>query len=271
MIFSLFIIMGNFLYISIAPIKFLTAADEEPLQLFILAGQSNMVGVSAKEIISLPKEMQVAQDKALFTEFWGTEFKPLLPKNYIGPEVSFGYELSKALNKKIAMVKLSEGGTSLEVHWNPSEYNKEKGIGTLYKRLVDYVKGINSKNKNVKIVGMLWMQGEADSRYHTKTMEQYKTKLEALIDNCRKEFESPDMFFVCGRINTPADWPYRKNVREAQEAVKKTGYAWVDCDDLELAADKLHFTVNGQVAIGKKFADTMLSLMGKKGKDASKK
>lgn len=266
MIFSLFIILSNFFYVSIAPNKSLTAADEEPLQLFILAGQSNMVGVSAKELTSLPTEMQAAQDKALFTEFWGTEFKPLLPKNYIGPEVSFGFELSKALNKKIAMAKLSEGGSSLEVHWNPSEYNKEKGVGTLYKRLIDYVKSIKSKNKNVKIVGMLWMQGEADSRYHAKTIEQYKTKLEALIDNCRKEFESPDMFFICGRINTPADWPYRKNVREAQEAVKKTGYAWVDCDDLELGADKLHFTLKGQVELGKKYAEKMLTLMGKTSK-----
>lgn len=241
----------------------LIAADEEVLPVFILAGQSNMVGVSATEITLLPPEMQKPQEKALFVEYWGNEFKPLLPKNNIGPEVSFGWEISKALNKKIAMAKLSVGGTSLETDWNPSEYNKEKNIGILYKRLVDYVKDLKNKNKNIKIIGMLWMQGEADSRYHAKTMEQYKSKLETLIDNCRKEFESPDMFFICGRINTPPDWPYRKNVRDAQEAVKKTGYAWVDCDDLELGADKLHFTIKGQVDLGKKYANSMLKLMGK--------
>jgi hypothetical protein len=140
------------------------------------------------------------------------------------------------------MAKLSVGGTSLKTDWNPSEYNKEKNIGILYKRLTNYIKDLKSKNKNIKIVGLLWMQGEADSHYNAKTSEQYKIKLEALIDNCHKEFESPDMFFVCGRINTPADWPYLKNVSDAQESIKKKGYAWINCDDLELGPDKLHFT-----------------------------
>ena len=246
--------------------RFLIAADEEPLQVFILAGQSNMVGVGAKELLSLPKEMQAAQESVLFAEYWADDFKPLLPKNNIGPEVSFGYEMSKALKKKIALAKLAVGGTSIEVDWNPSEYNKEKSIGSLYKRLTEYVSSLKSKHKNIKIVGLLWMQGEADSRYHAKSVDQYKLKLEKLIDNFRKEFDSPDMFFICGRINTPADWPYRKNVRDAQESIKKKGYAWIDCDDLELGPDKLHFTLKGQVEIGKKYAEKMLTLMGKTSK-----
>ena len=262
----LLIIASNFFNYSNAPEKFIEAADEEPMPVIILAGQSNMVGVDAKELLSLPKEMQAPQANALFAEYWLDEFKPLLPKNYIGPEVSFGYEMSKALNKKIAMAKLAVGGTSMEIDWNPSEFNKEKSIGSLYKRLIEYVSSLKSKHKNIKFVGLLWMQGEADSRYHAKTVDQYKLKLETLIDNFRKEFDSPDMFFICGRINTPADWPYRKNVRDAQESIKKKGYAWIDCDDLELGPDKLHFTLKGQVEIGKKYAEKMLTLMGKTSK-----
>lgn len=259
---STMLLISTFFNWSVNPTIPLLADEEEPLQVFILAGQSNMAGTSAKFIDKLPAEMQKPQENALFAEFWGDKFLPMMPKNNIGPEVSFGFEMAKSLKSKIAMIKLAVSGSSLEKDWNPNEYDKEKNIGVMYKRLIDYVKGLQVKHKKIKIVGMIWMQGESDSRYHAKTMEQYKTKLETLIDNCRKEFNSPEMLFVCGRVNPPG-WPFQKNVREAQESVKKKGYAWIDCDDLELGEDKLHFTVKGQVELGKKFAHSMLALMGK--------
>ena len=86
----------------------------------------------------------------------------------------------------------------------------------------------------------------------------------------RKEFGGGKMPFVCGRIAPPAKWPNRAKVRKAQETTRSKHYAWIDCDDLELGKDKLHFTLKGQLGMGRKFAAAMLKLMGRrtpKGKD----
>jgi hypothetical protein len=230
------------------------------LPVFVLAGQSNMVG--AGQVAELPGELSAPHKDALFTRFWGTEFKPLEPAKLgksFGPEVTFGSEMAKGLKRPVGMIKMAYGGTSIEQHWNPTVYDKEKHVGELYKRLVDYVKGIQAKQKNVKVAGMIWMQGEADAKYHSKTVEQYRDKLEALIDGCRKEFGVPDMPFVCGRVNCAGQ--YIKQVREAQETVRRKNYAWIDCDQLEKNKDNLHYSTKGQLELGRSFARAMLKLM----------
>jgi len=237
------------------------ASKEEPLPVFILAGQSNMDGGGKVE--ELPAELKAPQQNALFVRFWGTEFKPLEPEKLgksFGPELTFGNEMAKALKRPVGMIKLSSGGTSIEQHWNPTAFDKEKHVGELYKRLVDYVRGIQAKQKSVKVAGMIWMQGEADALYHSKTVEQYRDKLEALIDGCRKEFGNEELFFVCGRVNPPGG-KYTKQVREAQETAKRKNYAFIDCDDLEKHEDKLHYNTKGQVELGRRFAKAMLKLM----------
>jgi hypothetical protein len=238
---------------------------DEALPVFVLAGQSNMDGAGAVE--ELPAELKGPQANAFFVRFWGTEFKPLDPAKLgksFGPEVSFGAEMAKALKRPVGMIKLSQGGTSLEEHWNPASQDKRG----LYGRLTGYVKDIQAKQKNVRVAGMIWMQGEADAKYHSKTAGQYRDKLEALIDGCRKEFGNEDLFFVCGRMN--ASGQYEKQVREAQTTVKRKNYAWIDCDDLEKHTDKLHYNSKGQLELGRRFAAAMLKLMEEKEKGAQK-
>jgi Carbohydrate esterase, sialic acid-specific acetylesterase len=241
-------------------------SGEKKMPVFVLAGQSNMVGVSAKtNFEKLPADMQ-EQANVMFVKFWEVKLtKPLKPKNRIGPEVSFGYEMAKAMKCRIGIIKIAYGGTSLARHWNPdpAKYDKKKGVGVNYKRLTAYVKRVKKTNPNIEIVGMLWMQGEADSRYHAKKMEDYRDGLEMLIAGCRKEFGTPEMPFICGRINPP-NWKFQKQVRTAQETAGSTNYAWIDCDKLELGKDKLHFTLKGQLDMGRNYAAAMLKLMGKK-------
>jgi len=235
----------------------LPAIKDGPLPVFVLAGQSNMDGSGQAE--ELPDELKGLLADVLFTRFWGTELKPLVPakvcKNF-GPEVTFGVEMAGHLKRPVGLIKLSSGGTSLEEHWNPASQDKRG----LYLRLTGYVTGIQAKQMNIRIMGMLWMQGEADAKYHSKTVEQYREKLEALIDGCRKEFDAPDMPFVCGRVNPPGA-AYIKQVREAQETVKRKHYAWIDCDGLEKHEDKLHYNTKGQLELGRRFAQAMLKLL----------
>lgn len=241
--------------------------NAKPMPVFIMAGQSNMVGVSAKtNIENLPPELQKSFPQVLFTEFWGKKFNPLVPKNDIGPEFGFGKEFSASMGQTIGIIKLASGGTSLKQHWNPDPllYNKEKSIGELFKRLTAYVVEIKKENPNIKIMGMCWMQGEADSRYGKVSEEEYRKMLEMFVEGCRKEMDEPEMAFVCGRVVPPKDWPNRDNVRKAQETVTSKNYAWVDCDSFELGKDNLHFTAKGQLALGASMAKAMEGLLKKK-------
>jgi hypothetical protein len=177
-------------------------AEDGPMPVFILAGQSNMNGVGRVE--ELPAELKAAQSNVLFIRFWETQFKPLDPAKlgkHFGPELTFGAEMARALGRPVGLIKLANGGTSLEQHWNPVTFNKEKGVGVLYQRLLKYLQAVRKKNPDIRIAGMIWMQGEADAKYHSKTVEQYRDKLEALIDGCRKEVGDDEMPFVCGRMN----------------------------------------------------------------------
>jgi lysophospholipase L1-like esterase len=171
--------------------------------------------------------------------------------------------MARALGRPVGLIKLAVGGTSLEQHWNPTAIVKEKGIGTMLQRLVQYLQSVRKANPDIRIAGMIWMQGEADARYHAKTMEQYRDKLEALVDAYRRESGQDAMPFVCGRVNPP-NWPYQKNVREAQESAQRANYAWIDCDDLGMHDDKLHFNTAGQIELGKRFAEAMVKLINSK-------
>lgn len=244
------------------------AESKDAFPVFILAGQSNMVGSGKAD--ALPEDLNKPQEQVQFVKFWGVQWRPLLPKKSFGPEVTFGSEMAKALKGKVGIVKLANGGTSLKQHWNPTEFDKKKGVGVLRDRLVGYVKRIKKTHPKIRIAGMLWMQGEADSRYGKIKMEDYRDKLELFIDLCRKEFGSETMPFVCGRINPPKGWNNREQVREAQESIRRKHYAWVDCDTLSLHKDNLHFDTKGQLELGKRFAEAMLKLLKSGGNGASK-
>ena len=125
------------------------AKKDKVLPVFILAGQSNMAGGGIKE--ELPEELQKPQKDGLFVKFWGVKWKPLEPGKRFGPEVTFAAEMTRALKGPVGIIKLANGGTSLEKHWNPKKYDKEKGIGTLYKRLIGYVKRMRKVNPDIKI------------------------------------------------------------------------------------------------------------------------
>jgi carbohydrate esterase-like sialic acid-specific acetylesterase len=236
---------------------------DDVLPVSILAGQSNMAG--GGRVKELPDDLKAPQKDALFVQFWGSKWAPLTPKKNFGPEIGFAREMTRELKRSIGIIKLASGGTSMAFHWNPVKTEpKKKGTGVMYKRLVGYVKRLQKTHKNIRIVGMLWMQGEADSRYYARAMESYRDNLETLIDNCRREFGNENMAFVCGRINPP-NWPYQKQVRQAQETARRKNYAWIDCDDLTMHKDKLHYNTEGQLGLGKKFAEAMLKLMKQKG------
>jgi hypothetical protein len=233
-------------------------AKERPLKVFILAGQSNMVGAGAN-VSDLPEDLKGEQKMALF--FDGKKWIMLAPgkteKRGFGPEISFSRKLSAEIKEPIGIVKYSVAGTNLAQHWSPANPK------SLYAELLKKVSAAQQTRKT-EMIGMIWMQGESDS-LDKNMAEAYSKNLADFIQTTRKDLKSPEMFFVAGRVNPPKDrFPFVVIVRHAQKKCTVPGYAFVDCDSLEKMRGRLHYNTHGLVELGYRFADVMLMFMQKK-------
>lgn len=216
----------------------------EPLNVYVCAGQSNMAGGGTKA--GLPAELQAVQTNVFV--FNGADWDAMEPTaTGVGPEISFAYEMQKVLNKPIGIIMHAVGGTSLATNWNPEI------AANLYAELTDKVNAARqSKKMNVK--GMIWMQGENDSRY-LDMATAYSHNLTNLILAARTDFNSPSMPFVAGRVNPPVSiYKYVDLVRAAQETCTVPLYAYINCDDLTKDSGGLHYDTAGLVEMGKRFA-----------------
>lgn len=226
----------------------------KPLKVFILAGQSNMVGKRSKRA-ELPEELQKEQSNAFF--FSGSDWVRIKPGvtevHGFGPEISFCERISQTLGEPFGIIKVSVGGTSLATDWSPRRPN------SLYGKLRALTEKAG-QTRLIKIVGMVWMQGGRDAK-DAKKSRAYKTNLDSFINQARTDFNNSDMAFVCGRTAAPPDkYPNVKYVREAQESVSLPNYAWVDCDSISTGSDRVHYSTKGQVQTGYLFADAMVKL-----------
>ena len=232
-------------FLAIFAFTHLAEAAEKPLKVVICAGQSNMLGKRSRAP-DLPTDLQGAQ-KNLF--FDGSSWVSLTPgigqTEGFGPEVSFASEFSKLIKEPIGIIKHSKGGTNLDGQWRPDR--------DLYKGLLDKVIAAQ-KSRKIEIVGMIWMQGESDAMVKGAA-ERYATNLVNFIKSARRDFNSPDMIFIAGRINSfIPKCPCTDVVRKAIEECKAPKYAYIDCDTLEKGPDKLHYTTKGIVEMGNRFA-----------------
>lgn len=227
-----------------------------PLKVFILAGQSNMVGKRSK-IEELPESLRREQSDVLF--FDGTNWIPLQPGNTeakgFGPEITFGQQITKALGEPIGIIKLSVGGTDLAEDWSPGRAN------SLYEKLIRLVESAR-QTRRLQIAGMVWLQGGADAK-QVLTATAYGENLRQFIRSARRDFDSPEMIFICGRSGPLKDKrPGIDLVRQGQMAIDLPGYVWIDCDDIPTLPDRIHFTTLGHVTMGHRLAAAMLSKLG---------
>lgn len=226
------------------------AAQEAPLKVIVMAGQSNMVGMRGV-IEELPPELKGPIPNVLF--FDGQNWIPLeagkTEAKGFGPEIAFVKNFQARINEPVGIIKHSKGGSILASNWSP----KSKQLN-LYFQLLEKVKAAK-QSRPIEIIGTVWMQGESDA-VNEHRANAYAGNLAFLISCLRREFQSPDMWFVCGRVNPPVEkYPLTDVVRKAQETCDVPRYAYVNCDDLPKGPDNLHYNTAGLVELGRRFAE----------------
>ncbi len=259
------------------------------VKVFLLAGQSNMLGCGGYDNSSPPapynqplSAVQFWGEKSLTqesTDQTGNSWVDLsVGYGYglidsgswtgakydacFGPEVGAGHRLHELFpNDDIYLVKYAVGATNLYSDWKPD------GTGRCYNvfkaRVKAAMENLRDSNLDPEIAGMMWLQGASDSLAGTQTSQQYAANLRNFITTVRSDFETLNMPIVVGRYSKI--W-VNDLVRTAQETVPgEVGYStWINTDDLtnwsSYPPDANHFNTAGQIELGIRFADALVTI-----------
>ena len=219
----------------------------------ILAGQSNMLGDGLRaelDSAALPANVRLFDRNPRPGSF--------------GPELGLARRVSELmLIDELWLIKYAVGGSSL-LAWDPDWQPERAALaddaakGPLYQRLIAHIKQV-SRGQALDVKACLWMQGESDARYPLAAA-QYEENLRQWIQRLRSDLGQPDLAFAIGLINPPGmRFPCRAQVRQAQRQVaKRTPKAvLVDTTGLSKHADDLHYDTDGQLELGRRFADAL--------------
>ncbi len=213
--------------------------SEQRVHLFILSGQSNMVGMD--------------------------------------PETGFMPEATKLFkDEKVVYIKVAKGGQPIcrwLEEWTDLAEKKgldEKHISRIhrdgkvefYQPILDQYQEVLKKHPKLTSVTFCWMQGERDANGGAHA--PYKDALKLLISKLRKDLKRTDMNIVIGRIGDYAlGKPSPDAVRKVQREIadEDPHGAWIDVDDLNdrevdgKIVSAVHYNrPEGYITLGQRFA-----------------
>lgn len=241
---------------STRPAVVVSPPAKETFDIYLLMGQSNMVG---RDTTTLASQVDDPRILALNADGqWVVARDPIHIKNAridpgVGPGIPFAIEMRKAnSNRNIGLVPCAIGGTALS-RW-------VKGAD-LYENAVARAK-IAAQAGVIK--GVLWHQGESDSS-NKENAETYEARLTKMFKDLRSDLALPDVPIVVGQLGqfmSVETYPYLKTVQDTLKriptVVPNAGYA--ESTGLGDKGDQLHFNAAAQVEFGSRYAKAMQKL-----------
>ncbi len=232
------------------------AFASDNVRVFILAGQSNMVG--AGEVESNPSRNGGKGSLRWLTENSSTKDKyshlktdtgawaqrddilicfldrkgPLEPgygsnEKKIGPELGFGWTVGEAFKEPVVLIKLAWGGKSLAEDFRPP--GLEGDTGPYYTQVIEQTKEIlktadqlfpELKGKALELTGFGWHQGWND-RINQSFNDAYEENMIQFIKDIRHDLGKPTLPFVIaetGMSGTEEKHPRALSLMAAQKA-----------------------------------------------------
>ncbi len=229
---------------------------------FLLIGQSNMAGRGdfgeVPEIINdncfmmrngkwIPMSEPINTDRAIFSYF----------HSGVGLSASFADEYAKCFNEHIGLIPCADGGTELSM-WMPGEI--------LYDNAVFHAK---LAQRTSEIVGILWHQGENDSRCIEKA-QTYSQRFIKMITTLRKELGNENLPVIVGELGSFAK-KYQDGALKYLDIVNtalsdmpdKIPYCgFAESKDLTHRGDDIHFDSKSYRILGKRYFEAYLKTIG---------
>jgi len=229
-----------------------SATRRNTVKVFILAGQSNMVGHGKtshlEEVCNDPAKAEKfgkvrpggrwVERNDVFIWFLGRKGKLTTGfgagSDRIGPEFGFGLQMGDHFKNPVLLIKTAWGGKDIIKDFRPPSSGGE--VGPFYKEMLKHVRDVLGDIKRYvpgyagqgyEIAGLGWHQGWNDG-CNMEACKEYETNLANLIKDLRKELKVDRMPVVIansgfgGRIDRrPGD--RRRMIIDAQGAVAKRG------------------------------------------------
>ncbi len=253
--------------------KVVFSKEKAPQSEVISFLQDGIKSSQAKEIASLakPKQAKAVGGSAHLFILSGQS-------NMVGldPAVSFIPAVNKAFDEdSVIVVKDAENSQSIRrwyKGWKSVQGKAVTGSGDLYDRLLDRVNEAVS-GRDIKTVTLVWMQGEADAAGNQVGV--YKASLDGLLDQLRQDFKREDIRFVIGRLSDYSldsgkhpEWQKMRDLQVSYADASPLG-AWVDTDDLNNKTDPktdalrndVHYTRDGYRIFGERLAKKAIELI----------
>ncbi len=234
-----------------------THAHADHVKVFLLGGQSNMVGNNCLTS-ELPAALQDPQADVLFYPGSLITLRPGYGGQF-GPEITFGRTIADASpSETYCLIKHAANGSSLLGNWNPATGNSYASFRT---RVANGIAALTAAGHTYEIEGMLWTQGEAEAAAGTTT-PVYEAALNEFIADIRTRY-GPNLPFFVSRLSnsqTSINATGLSTIRAAQEYVALNDpYTYlVDTDGMSVGTDNLHFNEPGQMALGQAFGQSYI-------------
>lgn len=218
------------------------------LDLFLLIGQSNMVGrakIPETEKSDIPKTW-LFNDQGEWAPASSplNRFSPIRKKDFyqgMGLGHSFAKVVAESSERRLGLIVNARGGSKIE-EWEPG--------GAFYNNTLDRLKSAQASGT---LKAVLWHQGEQNCD-DTK----YASKLRNLITTMRKDLNNEELPFLIGEI--AGDFEVNRQLH--QVANEMPSVVCVSATGLTLQ-DSVHFDAEGQSELGKRYAKLWLELFSR--------
>lgn len=212
-------------------------AAQQPLSLFVLAGQSNMAG-------AIPFGAEVPTPNVYDVSLGAP--KPAVDglgdQLYAGPGIAIGAELHRLYpNLRIGLIQCAVGNTAMS-RWAPG--------GDLY---TTCLKRTLAARAYGVVRGVLFYQGEADA--YNSTAAGWATRFAAMVGGFRQSLRQPGLMVVFAQLGRmPSDaalYPQWTAVQAEQASVKIAHVRMVSTSDIP---SDVHYDAAGYATLGQRFA-----------------
>lgn len=245
-----------------APSPSAPAASSSPMQLFLLAGQSNMAGrgkVEAQDSVVnlrvLKLDRSMAWVPAADPLHWD---KPAVVG--VGPGRTFGLTLAaRDPGATIGLIPAAVGGSPIS-SWEPGALDS----ATRTHPYDDALARLHAARKSGTLRAILWHQGESDA---TPALSmRYADRLRALIARFRAEAGNPNLPFIIGELGNFDGKPWSTEMQRVDSvhraiAASVPNVAYVSSEGLRDKGDKLHFDAASQRTFGERYAMAYLAIV----------
>lgn len=236
-------------YVSPDKIEWLHNSHRGNLNIYILAGQSNMEGDGdTNPYLHFKNQHKIY----VFDESykWKPGKEPVRSK--FGPSISFASTiLEQDSTKAVGIINVARGGTSIQ------DWSKDFADNSLYQSTVKRAKAASTQGE---IKGILFFQGEKDAdRDSTGNFRDWNVKFEAFIKDIREDLGIDSLPVVYAQIGK-GDHPIWQEVKRSQEKVNAPYTDMIKTDDLDYRDGSIHFNTEGYVEIGKRFGQKLIEL-----------